>query len=100
MHRPPYATTWPVAPVPPPPPPPPPPPLPLPVLVWAAPYWTLIVPAELVEPVGVVQLQTPFGNPPPMARSKMMDRLWSKAACHVAVPTWLSVTEKYWLPSR
>ena len=30
----------------------------------------------------------------------MIDMLWSNAACHVAVPTWLSVTEKYWLPSR
>ena len=58
------------------------------------------MPPEVVELVGVVQLHTPFGNPPPMARSKMMDRLWSKAACHVDVPIWLSDTEKYWLPSR
>jgi hypothetical protein len=35
-----------------------------------------------------------------MARSKMMDRLWSKAACHVEVPTWLSLTLKYWFPFR
>ena len=58
------------------------------------------MPPELVEPVGVVQPQTPFGNPPPMARSKMMDRLWSNAACQVDVPTWLSLTLKYWFPSR
>ena len=70
-------------------------------MVWyAATYATLIVPPEVVALVGVVQPQTPFGYPPPMARSKMMDRLWSKAACHVEVPTWLSVTLKYWFPSR
>ena len=30
----------------------------------------------------------------------MIDKLWSNAACHVAVPTWASVTVKYELPSR
>ena len=35
-----------------------------------------------------------------MARSRMIDRLWSNAACHVDVPTCASVTVKYELPSR
>jgi hypothetical protein len=26
--------------------------------------------------------------------------LWSKAACQVEVPTWLSLTLKYWFPFR
>ena len=30
----------------------------------------------------------------------MIDRLWSNAACQVEVPTWLSLTLKYWFPSR
>jgi hypothetical protein len=54
-----------------------------------------MVPPELVALVGEVQPHTPLGYPPPMARSKMIDRLWSKAACQVEVPTWLSLTWKY-----
>ena len=59
----------------------------------------LLVPPEAVLLAGVVQPQTPFGYPPPMARSKMIDMLWSNAACQVDVPTWASVTVKYELPS-
>jgi len=58
------------------------------------------VPPEVVALVGVVQLQTPFGKPPPIARSSRIDRLWSYAACQVAVPTCDSLTLKYWAPSR
>ena len=47
---------------------------------------------ELVELAGVVQLQTPFGKPPPMATSRMRKNPWSTAACQADVPIWLSVT--------
>ena len=30
----------------------------------------------------------------------MMEKLWSTAACQVDAPTWLSLTEKNWFPSR
>jgi hypothetical protein len=59
-----------------------------------------MVAPELVELVGVVQLQTPLGKPPPIARSKMIEKLWSMAACQVATGTWLSLTWKNWVPSR
>jgi hypothetical protein len=59
-----------------------------------------MVAPEVVELVGVVQPQTPFGKPPPIARSKMTEKLWSIAACQVDVGTWLSLTWKNWVPSR
>ena len=47
---------------------------------------------ELVAATGVEQLQTPLGNPPPMATSSRMKNPWSTAACQVDVPIWPSVT--------
>ena len=41
-------------------------------LLYTATYAIRIAPPEIVLLVGDVQLQTPFGNPPPIARSKMM----------------------------
>ena len=41
-----------------------------------------MVPPEVVALVGVVQPETPCGYPPPMARSRMMDMLWSDADWH------------------
>src|SRR6185312_6897280 len=72
----------------------------LPVLWYAATYCTLMVPPEVVAEVGEVQPHTPLGYPPPIARSRMIERLWSNAACQVLAPIWLSLTVKYAAPSR